>query len=706
MRWIVVSLDNSLPAEKRGAVRDVILQVAGINRDDISNRVRIFERLNGMAIERDSLSEKAISTISGVALAKFGGITATSEDGGWYMRLVAAWEQLLDDASNVHGGAVNMSLAPPSIAALPAHPDELIRRATERSWHLGIVPVIAAGNWGRAGDDTMSPWAQSPFCVSVGAANVSGTRVSAFSSRGSINSNSGPMVVAPEEQVPPTGEVGTSFAAPVVTDIAIYLVAFLHTLWTRGGRTIEEFRAVCCRAAVDLIGASARAIEGPPHIRGRGFVDLVTVVQWLQNLSLPNFRSLTPAFAFTSDENYASAKRNAKAFASLVEGGQIGRYTIDEEYDWIKPMFVPGLYPLDRVEGDQVHRGESLVFRQVSEMHSNKGIDWVVTPVGQARFVEITIRPQSQRGTVRRIGAGSGEYRTLEEALAQSQPGDVVWLPKGRYEGPLRLKSGLTIQGEPGTVVTTNSGPAIQGVNIVEAAIREVSASATGNRAPAVDLRGSDDIGFQRCTFESATGNGVNAVMCRRLFFESCHILAGLNGSYFGLGQELRWQSCTVEARQSGIILHGGAGWMHETTITAGADGISYFGFDFPWRFEKEVTVFLYPFSKEILQTRDVRLRSLLTKGPGEWLARLLFGLQIEECSLRAKRAALLANDFHFVTVKGGTRQGDWADLGRINASLTDDMRTGKDPVDLLDMVRQLMSRVELEAVSNEVLNR
>lgn len=693
MSWILISLDDALPDNERKSVGDAVRRVADVGLDASSHLFRTFDRLNALGVLSPSVETADLEAIHGVTLARFGGVTATSEDGSWYLRLATAWEHVLEEASKLNGGALNMSLTPPSLVALPVHKDELVRRATARAWRLGIVPVLAAGNWSRYG---MSPWTQSQFCISVGAADVFGRKISAFSSRGVAGSSSGPTVVGPEEQIPPTGEVGTSFAAPVVTDVAIYFVAFLRQLWIGAGREAEEFTRVCCDAVAALVRASAREIEGPPHARGNGFVDVPTALGWLQGLSASSFRSVAPQFEFVDDQLFTAAKRDAGHYDALIEANAIGRFTIDEEFDWIKPVFVPGLYP----------SGDSLVFRQVSEVHTQEDIDWVLTPVGQARFVEITIRPQHLRGTPRRVGSGPGEYSSFEGALAESNPGDIVWLPSGQHVGPFNLKSGITIQGEPGTVFTAFDGPVVRGNRVSGVSMRGLSVAAIADRASAVDLRGSSDIGIQDCDISSVSGNAVTALMCRRIFFDSCRLTAGLNGGFFGLGQELRWQSCEIESSRAGLVLHGGAGWMYQTRISAGTDAVSFFGFDFPWRFEEDVTVFLYPFSKEVLKTRDVRLKSVLTNGPGAWLARLLFGLQIVECTLVGERAALLANDFRFVTVTGGSRRGLWSDVAEINASLTDDSRAGKDPIDLLNVVAQLLSGVELKAVSSEVLNR
>jgi Subtilase family len=689
--WVVVSLEDALSKNDRLSTINNILRSARIDPAKHANQVRELSLLNAVALETDLDSLPTVRGLAGVALAIFGGRTSYSDDGFWYANLAIAWERLLGIADG-QIGVINMSLAPPSRVEIPVDSNEIVQRAAKKAWDRGLLPVVAAGNWGRAGEDTLSPWAYSPYVVSVGAADVGGSKLSAFSSIGTVGGR-GPTIVGPESQIPPTGSVGTSFAAPFIADAALLYQTFLYALWQSSKKNEEELRQVCCTAVLTLLTSSARTMPGAPHERGAGFLDISTALEWLQLLTPEKFRKLLPTFPIIEDALFHDVQKQAKYIQTFTEQWPVIRIVVDEEFEWVRPIFIPGLYPV----------GTALVFRQITEIHQEEEIDWALTPVGRARFIEITIRPWRLRGTMRRVGQGQNEYSSIRAAIQSSEPGDIVFIPKGRHQGPIQLKFNIKLQGETGSIIASATGPALIGEGIDDVAVKDLTLETTASRASAVELVDCDDIGFENCIFHSSLGNGVNALLCRRIMFNDCDISGQINGAFVGLGQELRWQSCTIDGQQSGLVLLGTSGWLYDATVNAGSNAILYVGFDFPWHFDKEVTVFLYPFAKEILPTKDVRLQNLISNAKGAWLARILFGLQIEKSRLSGKQTGIVANNFHFINLESTSYQGSWSDLGLIRVNITDQMRSGKSPLQLLHMTQDLIAKVEIEAVSRDV---
>jgi hypothetical protein len=85
-----------------------------------------------------------------------------------------------------------------------------------------VLVVVAAGNCGAHGADSMSAWARPDWLLSVGATDdPAGTRLAPYSSRGSP----GPDLVALGKSELNDKVHGTSFAAPRVTHLAQLVVA-------------------------------------------------------------------------------------------------------------------------------------------------------------------------------------------------------------------------------------------------------------------------------------------------------------------------------------------------------------------------------------------------------------------------------------------------------------------------------------------------
>ena len=113
--------------------------------------------------------------------------------------------------------AVNLSLTPPNDDLAPTLPGDVVTHAT-RALSALSVPVLAAGNHHQLGVpyETMSPWAEPPWVLAVGATEDEAGLVEwPQSARGSsANPNIGPdILVWGQDRRSASSTLGTSFAA-------------------------------------------------------------------------------------------------------------------------------------------------------------------------------------------------------------------------------------------------------------------------------------------------------------------------------------------------------------------------------------------------------------------------------------------------------------------------------------------------------------
>ncbi len=102
-----------------------------------------------------------------------------------YFNLLKAAQYILSMKAE-RASIVNMSLGPPieRPGTLSFDPDEPVNVATKRLYEAGMTVVIAVGNYGRLGNDTLNPWSVAPWVIGVGAATKNGKKLADFSSRG------------------------------------------------------------------------------------------------------------------------------------------------------------------------------------------------------------------------------------------------------------------------------------------------------------------------------------------------------------------------------------------------------------------------------------------------------------------------------------------------------------------------------------------
>jgi serine protease AprX len=172
--------------------------------------------------------------------------------------VIAAADWIVQNKSAYNIRVANFSLHSSAPASVFWDP---LDRAVERLWFSGVVVVTAAGNYGVNGQPSGVLYApgNDPFVITVGADDTSGSvstnddMAAPWSSYGyTIDGFSKPDIAAPGRYmigpVPPTSTLavtrpasvtapgyiqlsGTSFAAPVVSGAAAYMLA-LHPSWT------------------------------------------------------------------------------------------------------------------------------------------------------------------------------------------------------------------------------------------------------------------------------------------------------------------------------------------------------------------------------------------------------------------------------------------------------------------------------------------
>jgi len=213
---------------------------------------------------------------------------------------------------------VNMSLQTPT--PCPFDPLEPINVATRVLSEHDVTVVVAAGNHGASGEDTLSMWAAAPWVISVGAAYPDGKRLWERSSRGSPGSPYRPTVVAhgvgvvglrsPEGVYPAvdaegryTVADGTSFAAPQVAGLAAVIIQFVRDVLAPSPQ-VEQWRAIMqsqFKLRVLPVTASPLVVKrmlehfAVPmpgyglHEQGAGFVSGEIVAERLRNFGFSDF---------------------------------------------------------------------------------------------------------------------------------------------------------------------------------------------------------------------------------------------------------------------------------------------------------------------------------------------------------------------------------------------------------------------------------
>ncbi|HUZ15469.1 MAG TPA: S8 family serine peptidase [Gaiellaceae bacterium] len=213
--------------------------------------------------------------------------------------VIAACQWIIDHKAQYNIGVANFSLSGTSPASVMWDP---LDQAVEKLWFDGVVVVAASGNYGSDGQPTTVAYApgNDPFVITVGADDMGGN-VSANNDTAAPWSVYGytfdgfakPELAAPGRYmvgpIPPNSTLattrpgaivapgyiqlsGTSFAAPIVSGAAAYILA-LHPDWTpdqvKGALMLSasaEPNAAPMSVGVGLVDAKAAgAVTDPPN---------------------------------------------------------------------------------------------------------------------------------------------------------------------------------------------------------------------------------------------------------------------------------------------------------------------------------------------------------------------------------------------------------------------------------------------------------
>jgi hypothetical protein len=665
MKWYTLSLpinDISSDVSKQlGTIKRAILSNPSFNATE--ENIRYFPHLRVLATLCNDGLEDAIRALPDVKQVTIPSPKGFSRDTRWYINLISGWEYILENASKYEAGVISMSLTPPN-RGMTVDFNEPVIRATSLAWQRGVIPVIAAGNWGRErGEDTLNPWVKSEFNISVGAADKKGVRVSDYSSRGKYNEHYRPTVVSVEEQNPPTGNVGTSFAAPAIADIVLLFEAFLLTIWKLGQRPINQLPNFIPSAVRKMLESAARVIPGGAHERGAGFVDAAIALQWLQNIQLSKIVSLLPQLSWIRLGWLEAAKEELSDNRKLVSKHRLVRFTIDVDYDWEEPMFVPGLCRLAK--------DNFFLFRQFAEHRATQDTNIALYPAHNAEFIEISIEPVQQRGRQIVVDKyNKGDVTTIQEGISKAQPFDEVIVRPGIYDEEVVLHSRIILRGYPNTVLRHASGIPLTCNECRNTQVSGLTIISEGARRPAISLTDTTSVGFLNCIITSRSGNAVDALASRRLMFDDCSLSGGINAMFCGLTSELRLQNVRAQGEQTCLLIYGGSGIIVESSIEGlQNEAILFFQPNIKWTSSDQVTVFFYPWGEQyIYNTREIIPGAVASMDSVGALARILFQFSIRDTNLSAGRVGIAVLNTDLVQVIGGSLKGKVADYALIEA--------------------------------------
>lgn len=162
------------------------------------------------------------------------------------------------------------------------------------------------------------------------------------------------------------------------------------------------------------------------------------------------------------------------------------------------------------------------------------------------------------------VPAGPG---TAAAAIAAASPGDVVRLGPGTHRGPLRIDRSITLDGEPGAILTGNGDGTVVEISADHVTIRDLTIQASGNRVVTGDagihLGSARGVVLERLALRDVL-YGIYAERAESLVVEQCHLAGRVrpldedgngNGIHLWYTHEARLEGNTVERFQDGIYL-------------------------------------------------------------------------------------------------------------------------------------------------------
>jgi hypothetical protein len=232
-----------------------------------------------------------------------------------YLKIIRHFDNILNKSKNLENSFINLSLQPPTPS--PFNKKEAINIATKIMSDKGVVIVMAAGNFGEFGDNTLSSWSVAPWVIGVGASYPDGKKLWEKSSRGIPGDFLyHPTVVAPGVNVKTKINIpgikglvgiehlaGTSIATAFITSIAAQCSVFINKLATNTTKMNKLKKEVKLKLGIEIksivsnprtikkmIENMAKKMPGcKTHEIGFGFVDEEIALKYFNNFGFSNF---------------------------------------------------------------------------------------------------------------------------------------------------------------------------------------------------------------------------------------------------------------------------------------------------------------------------------------------------------------------------------------------------------------------------------
>lgn len=557
----------------------------------------------------------------------------------WYLNLLSAWDYLINRSANIEGIVVNLSLG---LRIFDFDPDEPINRATRAASERGIVVVMAAGNFGEAGDDTLTSWARADWVISVGATDLHGQKVEPYSSRGLPDHLTlHPTIVAAGMQEPPSGSIGTSFAAPQVTDTVMFLEGFLLSLWKGAGRPVAELKRLFPRAIRNFLEQMALPMpESKPYACGAGFVSPERALEFMRSLTIPQLSGILPNNNWLTADLLTSVQDGLKMDALEFLGkSHLARIAVDTKYEWSRACFVPGLLQMKNYfllrAGDRFERGEYF--------------DLAAKKIGQAEFIEISILPHRLYARQLLVSKGKPDaFPSIGEAIGAANEWDIIYIEPGVYEEAFELKSGLTLIGIDRPVIRNSSLSPVILDEVKDVALINLEILTEGERMPAMLLINSRSIVLRNCKLVSQRGNALDGFASSRCQLDQCTLIGGINAAYLAFNSQFYITNSELTGSREGLFCYATSAVLSQCRVLGqNQHALTFIPPGPRWDNNKEqLLVYFHPMGKAIVQAVDVSPQSVSRNDVVGGLARIFYSLQANESLLDGNLAQIVASDF------------------------------------------------------------
>lgn len=651
MNWYVASLKTGIPPGSPGSFTayNSVLKEIKLRGLDLSgcSLVRCFPTFGVLAIlARDDVGEK-IGELPEVASVVKPMPISLSPSGRWYVNLLAAWEHAIKAAEGFEGACVNLSLSPPASETNVFDPEEPLNRATKAACLRGIVPVLAVGNDGEMGNETMTRWAQADWVISVGATDETGQHVRAYSSKGSRQDPLvGPTVVAYDAGQPFARE-GTSHAAQQVTTLVHLLLAFFVDVWTRANLPLNligvQFPSLVRRALTQM----ARPVRAELHECGAGYLSPEIAKEYLRSLSVIQLAEIIePVVGVVGSCDWGKhLSATQKAFSTLIKSRPVARFDIDTEFEWTRPSFVPGLLRLKSF----------FLLREGDEFRFTEDFDAARYVLDNAVFEQISILPRAQLSRTLIVGVGA-KYPTIHSAIEAAKPWDVIQIAPGTYEESLTLKNGITLLGSQGTVIRSKKGTAVVIDDVVDVTLANLEIAGEDKGCDVVRVYKSVDVIIRNCKVTSEKSNALGIYLSQRCVIRDSDLTGAVNGSCVVFAREWTFEASRLFGKQSGLLIYGEGGKVLRSQIEGETgDGLVWVLRRKQWTQWDPTNVHIYPIGLEKIPASAVCPEAVYQQNFVGWLSEKFYTVQIEDSTVRGARSGVAATFARLLVAKKST---------------------------------------------------